>query len=100
MVDFYPSIFRTTSFFNETSSSNVSNKNDENEELLKYILQYYQNKNNMIPKIIYVPAGIDRELLMNELNTTVHTPQRGEKKHLLDLAGKRSFSIKTKIPPH
>ena len=38
-------------------------KNDENEELLKYILQYYQNKNNIIPKVVYVPAGIDRELL-------------------------------------
>lgn len=73
-------------------------KNDENEELLKYILQYYQNKNNMIPKIIYVPAGIDRELLMNELNTTVHTPQRGEKKHLLDLAGKNSrLALKQKF---
>lgn len=63
---------------------------DENEELLKYILQYYQNKNNIVPKVIYVPAGIDRELLNNELNTTIHTPQRGEKKHLLDMAGTNS----------
>lgn len=54
-------------------------KNDENEELLKYILQYYQNKNNIIPKVVYVPAGIDRDLLVTELNTTIHTPQRGEK---------------------
>lgn len=65
-------------------------KDDENEELLKYILQYYQNKNNMIPKVVYVPAGIDRELLTQELNTTIHTPQRGEKKRLLDLAGTNS----------
>lgn len=73
-------------------------KNDENEELLKYILQYYQNKNNIIPKVVYVPAGIDRELLATELNTTVHTPQRGEKKHLLDLAGKNSrLALKQKF---
>lgn len=65
-------------------------KDDANEELLKYILQYYQNKNNMIPKVIYVPPGIDRELLEKELDTKIHTPQRGEKKHLLDLAEKNS----------
>ena len=73
-------------------------KNDENEELLKYILQYYQNKNNIIPKVVYVPAGIDRDLLETELNTTIHTPQRGEKKHLLDLAGKNSrLALKQKF---
>lgn len=73
-------------------------KNDENEELLKYILQYYQNKNNIIPKVVYVPAGIDRDLLVTELNTTIHTPQRGEKKHLLDLAGKNSrLALKQKF---
>lgn len=63
---------------------------DENEELLKYILQYYQNKNNMVPKVVHVPAGIDRDLLTKELNTTIHTPQRGEKKQLLEMAGKNS----------
>ena len=45
-----------------------------------------------------MPAGIDRELLATELNTTVHTPQRGEKKHLLDLAGKNSrLALKQKF---
>lgn len=63
---------------------------DENDELLKYILQYYQNKNNMVPKVVHVPAGIDRDLLTKELNTTIHTPQRGEKKQLLEMAGKNS----------
>ena len=60
------------------------------EEMLKYILQYYQDKNNMVPKVVYVPAGIDRKLLTEELETTIHTPQRGEKKDLLELAGKNS----------
>ncbi len=73
-------------------------KDDANEELLKYILQYYQSKNNIIPKFVYVPAGIDREILKEELETNIHTPQRGEKKHLLDLAGKNSkLALKQKF---
>lgn len=67
-------------------------------ELLKYILQYYRNKNNMIPKVVYVPAGVDRKMLEEELNTTIHTPQRGEKKHLLDMAEKNSrIALKQKF---
>jgi len=61
-----------------------------NEEVLKYILQYYQDKNNIIPNTVHVPAGVDRKFLEDELETRIHTPQRGEKKHLLDLAGKNS----------
>ena len=73
-------------------------KDDANEELLKYILQYYQNSNNIVPKVVYVPAGIDRELLKSELNAKIHTPQRGEKKRLLDLAGKNSkLALKQKF---
>ncbi|MDN6194894.1 MAG: excinuclease ABC subunit UvrC [Atopostipes suicloacalis] len=69
-----------------------------NEEVLKYILQYYQNKNTNIPKVIYAPAGVNRELLEEELNTKVHTPQRGEKKHLLDMAEKNSrLALKQKF---
>jgi excinuclease ABC subunit C len=63
---------------------------DVNDEMLKYILQYYQHSNNKVPEVIYVPAGIDRELLAEELETKIHTPQRGEKKRLLDTAGKNS----------
>lgn len=73
-------------------------KDDANEELLKYILQYYQSKNNMVPKVVHVPAGIDRDILKEELDTTIHTPQRGEKKHLLNLAGKNSkLALKQKF---
>lgn len=61
-----------------------------NDEMLKYILQYYQHSNNKVPEVIYVPAGIDRELLAEELGTTIHTPQRGTKKDLLNTAGKNS----------
>lgn len=69
-----------------------------NEELLKYILQYYQDKNTNIPKAIYVPAGINREILEEELETKIYTPQRGEKKHLLDMAEKNSrLALKQKF---
>lgn len=69
-----------------------------NEELLKYILQYYQNKNTNIPKVIYVPAGVDRDILEETLKTKIHTPQRGDKKHLLDMAGKNSrLALKQKF---
>lgn len=69
-----------------------------NEEMLKYILQYYQNKNTTIPKVVYVPAGVDREILEEELKTTIHTPQRGDKKHLLEMAGKNSrLALKQKF---
>ncbi len=68
------------------------------EELLKYILQYYQNKNTTIPKVVYVPAGVDREILEETLKTKIHTPQRGDKKHLLEMAGKNSrLALKQKF---
>lgn len=73
-------------------------KDDGSEELLKYMLQYYQSKNNIVPKVVYVPAGVDRDLLQEELGTTIHTPQRGEKKHLLEMAGKNSkLALKQKF---
>lgn len=56
------------------------------EELMSFILQYYEDNNNMLPKEIYVPAGIDTNLLSDALKTKVHIPQRGEKKKLLDMA--------------
>lgn len=69
-----------------------------NEEMLKYILQYYQNKNTTIPKVIYVPAGVNKEILEEELQTTIHTPQRGDKKHLLEMARKNSrLALKQKF---
>ena len=56
------------------------------EELMSFILQYYQDKNNMVPKEVYVPPGLDVQLLSDALDTKVHIPQRGEKKKLLDMA--------------
>ncbi len=60
------------------------------EELARYILQYYDNPNNMKPKEILVPPGIEKEELSEILTVPIRVPQRGEKKRLLDLAEKNS----------
>lgn len=56
------------------------------EELMSFILQYYQDNNNKVPKEVFVPPGLDAQLLSDALDTKVHIPQRGEKKKLLDMA--------------
>lgn len=60
------------------------------EELARYILQYYDDPNNIKPKEILVPAGVETEELSEILGVKVRVPQRGEKKRLLDLAKKNS----------
>ncbi len=60
------------------------------EELTRYILQYYDEDNNIKPKEILVPAGLDKQDLSEILDRPVRVPQRGEKKRLLDLAKKNS----------
>ncbi|MEG0995104.1 MAG: excinuclease ABC subunit UvrC, partial [Bacilli bacterium] len=58
---------------------------DVSEEMMTYIINFYQ-KNNLLPKKIVVPNGIDTSLLENYLDTKVVTPKRGDIKDLLLLA--------------
>lgn len=68
------------------------------EELMSFILQYYEDKNNRKPKEVYVPETVDTDLLEEALETKVIIPQRGRKKELLDLTGKNSeISLKQKF---
>lgn len=68
------------------------------EELMSYILQYYQDSNNIIPKNVYVPEGLDENVLSEALDTKVHIPKRGSKKEMLDMARKNSeLSLKEKF---
>lgn len=68
------------------------------EELLSYILQYYQDRNTLVPKEVYVPPGIDKDLLAEALETKVRVPKRGAKKELLELTGKNSeIALKEKF---
>ncbi|GEK91913.1 excinuclease ABC subunit UvrC [Alkalibacterium kapii] len=68
------------------------------EELIGFILQYYEDINNQKPKEIYVPQTVDTELLEETLETKVFVPKRGRKKELLDLTGKNSeIALKQKF---
>ena len=59
-------------------------------ELASFILQFYNQKNRILPKEILVPETIDKEILADILQTPVRTPKRGTKKELLDLASKNA----------
>ncbi len=55
---------------------------------ISFILQYYQK--NVIPKEILLPQGVSSEQLAEMLETKVYSPQRGDKKKLVDLAIKNA----------
>lgn len=59
---------------------------DVNDELSSFILQFYNNKNKVLPNEILVPSGLDNKIMAEILGVPVRTPQRGEKKNLLELA--------------
>ena len=54
------------------------------EELISYIINFYQ-RNNLLPKKIVVPDIIDASLLENYLQVKTVIPQKGDMKKLLDL---------------
>lgn len=56
------------------------------EELTSFILQFYQRKNNILPKELLLPKGLPNKELAAILGIPVRTPQRGEKVHLLEMA--------------
>lgn len=60
------------------------------EEMSSFILQFYNRKNMKMPNEILVPAGIDTAVLEEVLHVPVRTPQRGEKKNLMEMAGKNA----------
>ncbi len=58
---------------------------DASEELVRYIIEFY-DKNNLLPKEIIVPDTIEKENLSKYLNIKVHSPSRGDIKKLITLA--------------
>lgn len=58
---------------------------DPVEEVMEYLIKFY-DKTGMLPKELYVPEKLDKNLLSEYLDIKVHTPQRGKLKNLLDLA--------------
>lgn len=60
--------------------------NDADEEITSFILQFYNNKNKVLPNEILVPKGLDNAVMSDILGVPVRTPQRGEKHNLMNLA--------------
>lgn len=60
------------------------------EEVLSFIQQFYLQRNIQKPREVLVPKGIDTIALSEVLSVPVRTPVRGEKRDLLDLAGKNA----------
>lgn len=59
-------------------------------EMSSFITQFYNRKNSVLPKEILVPEEMPKDVLSNVLGVPFRTPQRGEKRALLDMAGKNA----------
>lgn len=64
--------------------------NDQDEDFLTYVGQFYQEKSHLIPNEILIPQDIDEEAVKALVDTKVLKPQRGEKKQLVNLAIKNA----------
>ncbi len=64
--------------------------NTPEEELASFILQFYNRKNNVLPREILVPATLDKEPLSEILQVPLRTPQRGQKRDLMAMAGENA----------
>ncbi|MCY9807499.1 excinuclease ABC subunit UvrC [Lentilactobacillus senioris] len=65
--------------------------NDPEEEMVSFITQFYQQKNQILPKEILVPKTLPTDLVSQLVeNTPVRTPVRGEKRDLLEMAQKNA----------
>ena len=60
--------------------------NDANEELTSFILQFYNDKNKVLPNELILPVGLDNQVIGDILGIKVKTPTRGRQKELLKLA--------------
>ncbi|WHX27679.1 excinuclease ABC subunit UvrC [Virgibacillus halodenitrificans] len=63
---------------------------DAEETFLSYIGRFYLHQHHLKPKQVLVPLGTDVNLLKELLEVDVHTPYRGRKKELVELAEKNA----------
>ncbi|WP_076462157.1 excinuclease ABC subunit UvrC [Limosilactobacillus caccae] len=56
------------------------------EEMTSFILQFYNRRNNILPREILLPAGLPNKEISEILGVPVRTPERGEKRDLLEMA--------------
>lgn len=56
------------------------------EEMTSFILQFYNRRNNILPREILLPKGLPNKEISEILGVPVRTPVRGEKRDLLTMA--------------
>ncbi|GAB4075037.1 excinuclease ABC subunit UvrC [Barrientosiimonas marina] len=63
---------------------------DPEDTFVSFIGRFYMHQHHLKPKQLLVPIGTDTDLLSDLLEINVHTPFRGRKKQLVDLAMKNA----------
>ena len=58
---------------------------DPEDEVTEYIIKFY-DKQGILPKELYLPEGLNSELISEYFDLKTYTPQKGKLKNLLDLA--------------
>ncbi|MEY8442034.1 excinuclease ABC subunit UvrC [Lactobacillaceae bacterium 24-114] len=56
------------------------------EEMTSFILQFYNRRNNVLPREILLPKGLPNKEISEILGVPVRTPERGEKRDLMEMA--------------
>ncbi|ARJ51579.1 excinuclease ABC subunit UvrC [Staphylococcus lutrae] len=68
------------------------------EEFYTFIGQFYQLNQHFLPKEVHVPTSLDVEMIHSVVDTKIVTPQRGQKKQLVDMANKNArISLENKF---
>ena len=70
----------------ETRMYPLTDTNDPEDTFSSFIVQFYGQRNRILPKEVLVPAKIDNEALSEVLHVPVRTPKRGQKRSLLNMA--------------
>ncbi len=60
------------------------------EEMTSFILQFYNRRNNILPKEILLPKGLPNKEISEILGVPVRTPKRGEKRDLIAMAAENA----------
>ncbi|HAR6147122.1 excinuclease ABC subunit UvrC [Staphylococcus pseudintermedius] len=68
------------------------------EEFYTFIGQFYQLNQHFLPKEVHIPKQLDIEMVHTVVDTNIVTPQRGQKKQLVDMANKNArISLENKF---
>ena len=60
------------------------------DEFYKFIGQFYLHQNEVLPREVHIPNGLDAEMLNSIVESKVIQPKRGKKKEMVDLAIKNA----------